>query len=110
MLHSDWLTTGPRVADFEAALAAATGASDAVAVSSGTAALHLSMAVLRIGPGDEVIVLALTFTASANCVVYCGGTPMFADVDAETLLLDPEDVARRITPRTRAIFAVDFAG
>ncbi len=110
MLHSDWLTTGPRVADFEAALAAATGASDAVAVSSGTAALHLSMAALRIGPGDEVIVLALTFAASANCVVYCGGTPMFADVDAETLLLDPEDVARRITPRTRVIFAVDFAG
>jgi perosamine synthetase len=68
------------------------------------------MLALRIGPGDEVIVPTLTFAASANCVVYCGGTPVFADVDAETLLLDPADVARRITPRTRAIIAVDYAG
>ena len=110
VLRSDWLTTGPRVAEFEGALAAATGAREAVAVSSGTAALHLSMLALRIGAGEEVIVPTLTFAASANCVVYCGGTPVFADVDAETLLIDPADVARRITPRTRAIVAVDFAG
>ena len=110
VLRSDWLTTGPRVAEFESALAAATGAREAVAVSSGTAALHLTMLALRIGPGDEVIVPTLTFAASANCVVYCGGTPVFADVDAEALLIDPADVARRITPRTRAIVAVDFAG
>jgi perosamine synthetase len=110
VLRSDWLTTGPQVAGFEGALAVATGAREAVAVSSGTAALHLAMAALRIGPGDEVIVPTLTFAASANCVVYCGGTPVFADVDAATLLIDPADVARRITPRTRAIVAVDFAG
>ncbi len=110
VLRSDWLTTGPRVAEFEGALAAATGAREAVAVSSGTAALHLTMLALRIRPGDEVIVPTLTFAASANCVVYCGGTPVFADVDAETLLIDPADVARRITSRTRAIVAVDFAG
>jgi UDP-4-amino-4,6-dideoxy-N-acetyl-beta-L-altrosamine transaminase len=110
VLRSDWLTTGPRVAEFEGAFAAETGAGEAVAVSSGTAALHLAMAALRIRPGDEVIVPALTFAASANCVVYCGGTPVFADIDAETLLLDPADVSRRITPRTRAIVAVDYAG
>ena len=109
-LRSDWLTTGPRVGSFEAALAAATGSREAVAVSSGTAALHLAMLALRIGPGDEVIVPTLTFAASANCVTYCGGTPVFADVDAETLLIDPAAVARLITPRTRAIIAVDFAG
>jgi perosamine synthetase len=109
-LRSDWLTTGPRVGSFETALAAATGCREAVAVSSGTAALHLAMLALRIGPGDEVIVPTLTFAASANCVTYCGGTPVFADVDAATLLIDPAVVARLITPRTRAIIAVDFAG
>jgi perosamine synthetase len=110
VLRSDWLTTGPGVAEFEQALAAVAGAAEAVAVSSGTAALHLAMAGLGIGPGDEVIVPALTFAASANCIVYCGGMPVFADVDPATLLLDAEDVARRITARTRAIVAVDYAG
>jgi len=110
VLRSDWLTTGPRVAEFEGAFATATGAAEAVAVSSGTAALHLSIAALGIAPGDEVIVPALTFAASANCVAYCGGTPVFADVDPGTLLLDPADAERRITPRTRAIVAVDYAG
>lgn len=109
-LRSDWLTTGPRVASFEEALAAATGTRAAVAVSSGTAALHLAMLALGIGPGDEVIVPTLTFAASANAVAYCGGTPVLADVDAATLLLDPADAARRITPRTKAIIAVDYAG
>lgn len=109
-LRSDWLTTGPRVAAFEGDLAAACGVQHAVAVSSGTAALHLAMLALRIGPGDEVIVPTLTFAASANCVLYAGATPVFADVDPATLLVDPADVARRISPRTKAIIAVDFAG
>ena len=110
VLRSDWLTTGPNVEEFESAFAARTGAAEAVAVSSGTAALHLAVAALGIGPGDEVIVPSLTFAASANCVVYCGATPVFADVDPETLLLDVADAERRITPRTRAILAVDYAG
>jgi perosamine synthetase len=109
-LGSAWLTTGPRVPAFERALADKVGARDAVAVSSGTAALHCAMHALGIGPGDEVIVPALTFAATANCVVYQGATPVFADVDPATLLLDPAAVARRITPRTRAVVAVDYAG
>jgi perosamine synthetase len=110
VLRSEWLTTGPRVGEFERAFAEFTGAREAVAVNSGTAALHAAIQALEIGPGDEVIVPAMTFAASANCVVYQGGTPVFADVDAKTLLLDPADVERRITPRTRAIVAVDYAG
>ncbi len=110
VLRSDWLTTGPKVEEFERALAAFTGAAHAVAVSNGTAALHAAMAALGIGPGDEVIVPAITFVATANSVVYQGGAPVFVDVQADTLLIDPEDVARRITPRTRAIAAVDYAG
>ncbi len=110
VLRSDWLTTGPMVERFERALAEYVGAEHAVAVSSGTAALHAAMFALGIGPGDEVIVPAMTFAATANCVVYQDGTPVFADVDPETLLVDPRQVAIRITPRTRAIIAVDFAG
>ena len=110
VLHSDWLTTGPKVDEFEQAFAEFVGAREAVAVSSGTAALHTSMYALDIGPGDEVIVPAMTFAASANCVVFQGGTPVFADVDEETLLLDPAQVEGKITPRTRAIIAVDYAG
>jgi perosamine synthetase len=109
-LRSDWLTTGPRVEEFERAFAETVGAGDAVAVSSGTAALHAAMFAIGIGPGDEVIVPAMTFAASANCVAFLGGTPVFADVDPETLLLDPESAAARITPRTKAIVAVDYAG
>ena len=110
VLRSDWLTTGPMVERFERALAEYVGAEHAVAVSSGTAALHAAMFALGIGPGDEVIVPAMTFAATANCVVFQGGTPIFADSDPETLLLDPGKVEIRITPRTRAIIAVDFAG
>lgn len=109
-LRSDWLTTGPRVAEFERDFAAAVGAREAVAVSNGTAALHAAMFALGIGPGHEVIVPTLTFAASANCVVYQGGTPVFADVDPHTLLIDAESVRRLVTPRTRAIIAVDYAG
>ncbi len=110
VLQSDWLTTGPKVAEFERSFAAAVGAREAVAVSSGTAALHAAMQALAIGPEDEVVVPALTFTATANCVVYQGGRPIFADVDADTLLIDPTLLGRLITPRTRAILAVDYAG
>ncbi|MEO0082215.1 MAG: UDP-4-amino-4,6-dideoxy-N-acetyl-beta-L-altrosamine transaminase [candidate division WOR-3 bacterium] len=110
VLRSDWLTTGPRVAEFEAAFAKAVGAAEAVAVSSGTAALHAALFALGLGPGDEVIVPTMTFVATANSVVYQGAVPVFADVDAETLLLDPAQVEARITRRTRAIIAVDYAG
>lgn len=110
VLRSNWLTTGPRVAEFEQALADSVGACEAVAVSNGTAALHAAMHALGVKPGDEVIVPALTFAASANCVVYQGATPVFADVDPDTLLLDPGQVEANITPRTRAIIAVDYAG
>lgn len=110
VLRSDWLTTGPKVAEFERAFAEFTGTQHAVAVSSGTAALHAAVAALGVGPGDEVIVPAITFAATANCVVYQGGTPVFADVELDTLLIDPADVERRITPRTRALIAVDYAG
>ena len=110
VLRSDWLTTGPRVREFEHAFTRAVGAGEAVAVSSGTAALHATIHALGVGPGDEVIVSALTFAASANCVVYQGATPVFADVEPTTLLIDPNSVAAKITPRTRAIIAVDYAG
>lgn len=110
VLRSDWLTTGPKVAEFERAFADYVGVAEAVAVNSGTAALHVAVHALGIGPGDEVIVPALTFAATANCVVYQGGTPVFADVDPETLLIDPASVAAKLTPRTRAIIAVDYAG
>lgn len=110
VLRSDWLTTGPKVAEFEAAFAAFTGAKEAVAVSNGTAALHAAMFALGVGSGDEVIVTPMTFAASANCALYQGATPVFADVDPDTLLINPDDVAAKITPRTKAIVAVDYAG
>ena len=110
VLKSDWLTTGPKVGEFERAFADFVGATHAVAVSNGTAALHTAMFALGIGPGDEVIVTPMTFAASANCVVFQGGTPVFADVDPATLLLDPAKVEAKITPQTKAIVAVDYAG
>ena len=110
VLRSDWLTTGPKVAAFEKALARYVGAKYAVAVSSGTAALHCAMYALGIGRGHEVIVPTMTFAASANCVVYQGGTPVFVDVASDTLLIDPKDVETKITPKTKAIIAVDYAG
>ncbi len=109
-LRGDWLTTGPTVRDFEQAFASRLGAREAVAVSSGTAALHTAMHALEIGPGDEVIVPSMTFAASANCIVYQGATPVFADVQPDTLLIDVRDVASKISARTRAIIAVDYAG
>ena len=110
VLRSDWLTTGPKVAEFEELFAREVGTAHAVAVSSGTAALHAAAYALDVGPGDEVIVPSMTFAATANCVVFRGGTPVFADVDPDTLLLDPASAEARVTRRTRAIIAVDYAG
>jgi perosamine synthetase len=110
VLHSDWLTTGPAVERFEEAFREVADAKHAVAVSSGTAALHAAMHAMNVGAGDEVIVPAITFAATANVVVYCGGTPVFADVQPTSLLMDPESVSQKITSRTRGIIAVDYAG
>ncbi len=109
-LRSDWLTTGPKVAEFEEKFAAWVGARHAVSFSSGTAALHAAAFAVGLGPGDEAITSPLTFVATANCVLYQGATPVFADVSPDTLNLDPERTASRITPRTRAILPVDYAG
>lgn len=110
VLGSDYLTTGPAVAEFEEAVASWCGASRGVAVANGTAALHAAMFALDIGPGDEVIVPPMTFAATANCVLYARARPVFADVDPGTLLLDPLRAEAAITPRTKAIIAVDYAG
>lgn len=110
VLRGDWLTTGPTVGRFESAFGSYVGAAHALAVSNGTAALHLAMLAAGIGPGDEVIVPALTFAASANCVRYVGATVVFADVIPDTLTIDPAHVEALITPRTRAIVVVDYGG
>lgn len=109
-LRSDWLTTGPLVARFESAFAAAVGAAHAVAVSSGTAALHAAAFAADIGAHHEAVVPAMTFAASANCIRYQGGWVAFADVAADTLTMDRLAVERVLTPRTRAVIAVDYAG
>jgi dTDP-4-amino-4,6-dideoxygalactose transaminase len=111
VLRSGWLTMGPRTAAFEEAFAAQLGARHAVAVSSCTAALHLAYLGAGVGPGDEVIVPAFTFAATANAVLYCDATPVFAEiVSRERPYLDVEDVERRITPRTKAVCVVHYAG
>jgi perosamine synthetase len=110
VLRSDWLTTGPKVGEFEEAFAARVGAKCAVSVSSGTAALHAAAFAGELSAGDEVITTPLTFAATANCVLYQGATPVFADVSEDTLNLDPELVAKKISPKTRAIIPVDYAG
>ena len=109
-LCSGWLTTGPRVSEFEKAFASWCGAQEGVAVNSGTAALHAAMRAIQLKPGEEVIVPAITFAASANAAIYERGVPVFADVEPDTVLIDPASVARKITPNTRAIVAVDYAG
>lgn len=110
VLRSDWLTTGPKVAEFEESFAAWVGAKHAVSFSSGTAALHGAAFAAGLKPGDEAITTPMTFAATANCVLYQGATPVFADVSTDTLNLDPEQVAARITARTRAVLPVDYAG
>jgi perosamine synthetase len=110
VLRSDYLTTGPAVTSFENRLTEAIGFEHAVAVSSGTAALHAMYAAAGIGEGDEVIVPIITFAATANAALYVGAKPVFADVDPATLLIDPASVAELITDSTKAIVGVDFAG
>jgi perosamine synthetase len=109
-LRSDWLTTGPRVPAFEEALAAFAGVRHAVSFSSGTAALHGATSAAGLGPGDEAITTPMTFVATANAVLYVGAEPRFADIDPGTLLIRPDAVAAAVTPRTRAILPVDYAG
>ncbi len=110
VLRSDWLTTGPKVQEFEEAFATQVGTKYAVAVSSGTAALHAAVFAAGIGSCDEVIVPAMTFAATANCVLFQGGKPIFADVEPDSLLLNPDQVKAKISPRTKAIIAVDYTG
>ncbi len=110
VLRSGQLSLGPVGPRFEALLAGAVGAPYCAAVSSGTAGLHLCMRLAGIGPGDEVITSPYSFVASANCALYEGATPVFADIDPETLNLDPAAVEAAITPRTKAVVAVDIFG
>ena len=110
VLRSDWLTTGPKVGEFEEAFAGRVGAAYAVSVSSGTAALHAAAFAAGLSASDEAITTPLTFAATANCVLYQGATPVFADVSRDTLNLDPELVAKKISSKTRAILPVDYAG
>lgn len=110
VLKSDYLTTGPAVAAFEKKVADYVGAKYAVAVSNGTAALHVACLAAGIGEGDEVITTPITFAASANCVLYCGGTPVFADIDPDTYNISPEELESKITPQTKAIIPVHYTG
>ena len=109
-LRSDLITCGPKAAELEQKLCEVTGAKYAVVVSNGTAALHLAAMTAGISEGDEVIVSSITFAASSNCVLYCGGTPVFADIKPDTYNIDPASIRKLITPKTKAIVAVDFTG
>ena len=110
VLRSGWLTTGPRTKALEKRFAAFRGCTHAVGVNSCTAALHLCLVCLGVGPGDEVVTSPITFASTANVIVHCGATPVFCDVADDTLNMDPKSLARTITPRTKAIIAVHFAG
>jgi perosamine synthetase len=110
VLRSDWLTTGPKVGEFEEAFASRVGADHAVSFSSGTAALHAAAYVAGLKPGDEAITTPLTFAATANCVLYQGATPVFADVSRDTLNLDPEQFAKMVSSKTRVVLPVDYSG
>lgn len=110
VLTSDFLTCGPKVVELEAKLCALTGAAYAVAVSNGTAALHIAAMAAGVGAGDELITTPITFAASANCALYCGGKPVFADINPATYNIDPKSVQSKLTDRTKAVVAVDFTG
>ena len=110
VLTSDFITCGPKVGELEQALADYAGAGYAVAVSNGTAALHCACLAAGIGPGEEVITTPLTFAASANCALYCGARPVFADVEPDTYNIDPKSIEAHITEKTKAVVAVDFTG
>jgi dTDP-4-amino-4,6-dideoxygalactose transaminase len=109
-LRSGWLTTGPRAAELERRVAELVGARHAVAVSSGTAAIHLALIALGVGPDDEVITSPITWPATANVIVHAGARPVFVDVRDSDLNIDPAEVAKAVTPRTKAIVPVDLAG
>lgn len=109
-LRGDWLTCGSRIAEAEKELCRITGAKYAVLVANGTAALHIAAMAAGFGEDDEVVVSAITFAASANCVLYCGGRPVFADIKPDTYNINPASVRSLITPRTRGVIAVDFTG
>ena len=110
VLKSDYLTCGPKITELEAKLCEITGAKYAVACSNGTAALHIAAMAAGIGKGDELITTPITFAASANCALYCGGTPVFADINEKTYNIDPDSVEAHITPATKAVVAVDYTG
>ena len=110
VLRGDFLTCGPKIHELEEKLCQITGAKYCVAVSNGTAALHIAAMAAGIQEGDEVITSSITFAASANCTLYCGGRPVFADINPNTYNIDPESVKKLITPRTKAVVAVDFTG
>ena len=110
VLRSDFLTCGPKVDELEEQLKTYTGAKYAVAVSNGTAALHCACIAAGVGPGDEVITTPMTFAASANCALYCGARPVFADINPETYNIDPKSIREKITDKTKAVIAVDFTG
>lgn len=110
VLESDWITQGPKVKEFEDALCKYAGTKYAVVVSSGTAALHVACLAAGIKAGDEVVTSPVTFVASANCILYCGGKPIFADVQEDTANIDPKEIRKKINRRTKAIVPVHFAG
>jgi perosamine synthetase len=110
VLRSDWITTGPKVAEFEEAFAAYVGSKYAVSFSSGTGALHGASFAAGLGPGDEAITTPMTFCATANCVLYQGAKPVFADICPDTLNIDPDEIKRHITQHTKAVLPVDYAG
>jgi UDP-4-amino-4,6-dideoxy-N-acetyl-beta-L-altrosamine transaminase len=110
VLRSDYLTCGPKVTELEERLCKLTGAKHAVACSNGTAALHIAALAAGVGEGDEVITTPITFAASANCALYCGGKPVFADINPNTYNISPESIKAKITDKTKAVVAVDFTG
>ena len=110
VLKSDFITTGPKIEEFEIKVADYVGAKYAVAIANGTAALHAACFAAGIGEGDEVITTPITFAASANCALYCGATPVFADIDKESYNISSKDIRKKITDRTKAIIAVHFTG
>lgn len=110
VLVSDYLTCGPKIGELEEKLCKLTGAKYAVAVSNGTAALHLAAMAAGLGEGDELITTPITFAASANCALYCGARPVFADIDPATYNIDPQSVREQISEHTKAVVAVDFTG
>ena len=110
VLKSDYLTCGPKIAEVEKKLCEITGAKYAVIISNGTAALHAACAAAGVGEGDEVITTPITFAASANCALYCGAKPVFADINEKTYNIDPESVRSLINEKTKAVVAVDFTG